>query len=1704
MAQIGDLSLFITAETKRATDALRQVDVVANKVVKPRSIVIGADTQSAVVNIGKVNQEARNLNQSLLSTNSALKNTGSSFDAGKLANEFIYLNKRVESVKDSINELRETLKLIGAGKVVDIADSIGVTLLARFNPQLFQEAISNAVIQGVQQGSDRAKGILYKNFFQEISQGISDGINNLARIGFAGQGLMFIVQPIKAAFEGLFNFTLGQNIKLQDTILSTATTLATTADVLDANGNKIVEPFERIKALQGPVENAIESIRERSLKLAGVTSSQVVDVFSVVATNVGQINGDLKDAENLAIAFTASLGTLGIPLFQARQEIGSILGGYITEDSLLARRLGITNEQVREAKTQTGGVTQFLLDKLSTAEAGQAILAKGFRGVTSNIAELFELIGLSVGKPLLDPLVNGLNKAFQALFNFKQILTEVGQFVSSTLTRAFEILFEPFVNSEAVDKLKLRFEQLTKPLQELQRVTRGDKGSFIERAVLGMSPDKVPSVLNGFISGIRTLRNEVNQAAKDAADPLKSILTADRVDTGLRNPMPQRIASLPLADTQAFSKGWDTVKSTLEEVTKAFGEFAVAFAKFKIREAADTVRIFADVVLFLGNKFLGAANFVASFASTVGQLLSLPVVEYFNQLRIATDLVGVSDLVDNVKILTVSFIGVKNAVAATSVAFQNYKSGLMGIALASKAASGTLDVTTASLQGLSLSGRIFAVGGDITGRVLDKLGGALGYTASEINRVKQEFGTMDSVAKGLRSTMKSLVGQMIVMNLVFAGLQLAIGAAIVALSNYMEEQRRLKKEQEDFNRLMSISNEELDRLRNSSNEVDNKRFLLTIRFMKSEISDLIEEVDKSILKMKDLDKEIADIQGGKQNKQIKSQISMLNTGLGGTEISEKDYANMVRNITNAEIERLKKERDALEKDANTKADAIAKKQRQIRAQEEKGRIEEEAQLIGKRRLDIERDIAKFRKDLNKEIADKEFSMRMENDRRRANAELQAAQLNVRLAKERALSVLEGEEGAAAEAKKALAEYIAQRDTAEAERQNDERNFAILMAEMSRDLENYKIGIQEKITEMQKKVGEYQKRVADYLVRKAKNEADIRANGSQRAAEAAQTGNVSGVTGLREGSTGGSTGNHFHVEGVGFTPSEAGARSIFAKEVRDQLTTTDRPGMRGQHPVTGKRSYHAGYDLAGPSGTGQGLPFNLAPGFSLTEFQRNVGAAGNMATVSGPDGLQYRVMHLADPGADFKLKQGQPTTPATPVEDFDIPDLSLGGDTSALDAQRERAEALEMRLKNIRDLIRNADTAQAFEAIAKTLFKLPGIQKLKNEQELLRERLKLTMQIEDPERIKALSEIESQRAIENLAYDEARKEVVKEFGEDSQELLDFEKQVSERKAAFLEQLKLQKEETIKLIELNRQLSIVQDLSSTTRGGVLNTQQSVATGLYGMRAGTEYSTFERNRLLAEGRIESERLKMVDQNEGQPLQGDALKKFEAFAAQELVNAEQMAQLEGLQRRFEEIGQVASGIGDAIGSAFTQGFADIIAGQATVKDVLADMFSNIGQSFMKLAQQIIAEMIKMLVFKQLLGLFGAQMPGGVGMGAGGGIIQNPMGQGFGTLGPNFGIRQFAKGGIVTGPTPALIGEGGMNEAVVPLPNGKAIPVDLKGMKGAGGVTSNVTVNVNNEGGGDSEMSGDNAGKLGKAIDGAIRKVIMDEKRSGGLLYSG
>jgi hypothetical protein len=53
-------------------------------------------------------------------------------------------------------------------------------------------------------------------------------------------------------------------------------------------------------------------------------------------------------------------------------------------------------------------------------------------------------------------------------------------------------------------------------------------------------------------------------------------------------------------------------------------------------------------------------------------------------------------------------------------------------------------------------------------------------------------------------------------------------------------------------------------------------------------------------------------------------------------------------------------------------------------------------------------------------------------------------------------------------------------------------------------------------------------------------------------------------------------------------------------------------------------------------------------------------------------------------------------------------------------------------------------------------------------------------------------------------------------------------------------------------------------------------------------------------------------------------------------------------------------------------------------------------------------------------------------------------------------GFKAFANGGVVNGPTLGLVGEGKYNEAIVPLPDGRSIPVQMKGQQSSRELLSN------------------------------------------------
>ena len=170
-------------------------------------------------------------------------------------------------------------------------------------------------------------------------------------------------------------------------------------------------------------------------------------------------------------------------------------------------------------------------------------------------------------------------------------------------------------------------------------------------------------------------------------------------------------------------------------------------------------------------------------------------------------------------------------------------------------------------------------------------------------------------------------------------------------------------------------------------------------------------------------------------------------------------------------------------------------------------------------------------------------------------------------------------------------------------------------------------------------------------------------------------------------------------------------------------------------------------------------------------------------------------------------------------------------------------------------------------------------------------------------------------------------------------------------------------------------------------------------------------------------------------------AVKKFEGFGG-------------GLDKIGEQIGtigeQIANVTANAV-NAFASGMADAIVSVVNGSASASEAFTKFAASFLTQIGQMI---IQAAIFRAIRGF----ATGGVAEGLGELVPLATGGTVSGGLGRMMPLKGYATGGpIVDKPHIALIGEGKHNEAVVPLPDGKSIPVEMRG----GGEGANVTVQI-------------------------------------------
>lgn len=171
-----------------------------------------------------------------------------------------------------------------------------------------------------------------------------------------------------------------------------------------------------------------------------------------------------------------------------------------------------------------------------------------------------------------------------------------------------------------------------------------------------------------------------------------------------------------------------------------------------------------------------------------------------------------------------------------------------------------------------------------------------------------------------------------------------------------------------------------------------------------------------------------------------------------------------------------------------------------------------------------------------------------------------------------------------------------------------------------------------------------------------------------------------------------------------------------------------------------------------------------------------------------------------------------------------------------------------------------------------------------------------------------------------------------------------------------------------------------------------------------------------------------------------------------------------------------------DTFATSMQSAINGLIQGTMTLKDA----FKSMAQAVLQQLAQILAQMMAMRIMGSFFPGFGAFMGTPA---REGGIMRSP------------GYRAYADGGVATGPNsgyPAMLHG---TEAVVPLPNGRSIPVEMSG--GAGG-TNNVTINVDAAGNSSTTMDGEKGKALGIAIQAAVMETLQREQRPGGVLGGG
>lgn len=178
-----------------------------------------------------------------------------------------------------------------------------------------------------------------------------------------------------------------------------------------------IDASQKFALAQKDSAEAIQLLRKANLETPA-TLAQLTQGFQSALGPAMALGFSVKETVKYSTLMTQAAAAMGVPMDQLSQEMASILNGNIDMNSVVAKNIGLTNEQVK-AHIKQGDVYDFLIGKLSDFGAAGKEMENSWSGITSELEDSWNNFKMSTvhDSGIFDAAKSGATELNKLLLN---------------------------------------------------------------------------------------------------------------------------------------------------------------------------------------------------------------------------------------------------------------------------------------------------------------------------------------------------------------------------------------------------------------------------------------------------------------------------------------------------------------------------------------------------------------------------------------------------------------------------------------------------------------------------------------------------------------------------------------------------------------------------------------------------------------------------------------------------------------------------------------------------------------------------------------------------------------------------------------------------------------------------------------------------------------------------------------------------------------------------------------------------------------------------------------------------------------------------------------------------------------------------------------------------------------------------------------